>query len=309
MIFVSPRARLRSALPLLSLLAVPALLRPAQAQTIVTPPAAAPGTVAAVPAGPKRTATSVIVAAAIDTTGNADNARLALRAANAALNSTAGYAPAPAKSYQAISAAAMKDAEWSWPFTATDYQKIGKVSLAPHALTIAVTPGEEGSFSAVAEMMDTKSGGITGYGKGSSIAGENALQNAVTAAVVALGETATLPGIVISKPNGGFARLSLGTISGARGGARIEYLGDDGAPIAFGTIIDIAAGESLATVAPETAFPGLFVNQKVRLVTNPSRKNALPAAGDLFEKDYKDFERSFAVSLGVAAAVYYLAIR
>lgn len=305
----SSRPRFRSALPLLSLLAVPALLHPALAQTIVTAPVAATGTVAAIPTSPTRTATPVIVAAAIDTTGNAENARLALSAANAALNSTVGYSPAPAKAYQALAGAAMKNANWSWPFTATDYQKIGKASSAPHALTISVTPAADGGFSATAEMMDTKHGGITGLGRGSSIAGENALQNAVSAAVVALGETATIPGVIVSKPNGGMARLSLGTTSGARGGARIEYLGDEGQPIAVGTIIDIAAGESLATVAPETAFPGLFINQRVRLVTNPSQKNALATAGDLFDKDYKDFERSFAISLGVAAAVYYLAIR
>jgi hypothetical protein len=176
-------------------------------------------------------------------------------------------------------------------------------------MTIAVTPASDGSFSAVAEMYDTKTGGLTGYGRGSAAAADGALETAVGAAVVALGETATIPGIIVAVPNGGVTRLSLGTISGARGGARVEYLGENGAPIAFGTIIDIAPGESLATVAPETAFPGLFVNQRVRLVTNPTAQRALPTLSQLQEKDYRSFERNFGVSLAIAGAVYYLVTR
>lgn len=306
---VTSRARFRGALPLLSLLALPSLMHSAGAQTIVAPPAAAEGTVAAVPAGPARVAKPVIVAAAIDTSGNADNARKALGAANAALSATPGYTPAGAKAYAAIAGASIKDATWAWPFTATDYQKIGKAAGAGNALTVAVTPAADGSFSSVAELYDTKSGGIVGYGRGSAAAGDGALETSVGAAVVALGETATIPGIIVAKPNGGLTRLSLGTLSGARGGARIEYLGENGDPIGVGTIIEIAAGESLATVAPETAYPGLFVNQRVRLVTNPSAERALPTLAQLQDKEYKTFERNFAVSLAIAGAVYYIATR
>lgn len=303
MIHFAPRPR--PLLPLLCLVAAPALQLCAQAQTVVTPPAAAPGTVAVVPAGPQRVATPVLVAAAIDTSGNADNAKAALRAANAALDLTPGYAPAPSKSYQALSGTALKDADWSFPFTASDYQKIGKVAKAEKMMTISVTPGEGGSFSAVAEMMDSK-GALTGYGKGASSAPEGALELAVRSAVVALGETARLNGIVVSRPDGYRARLSLGTLGGARGGARIEYLGPNGEPIAFGTIIDIAAGEALATFAPETAVNDIFVNQRVRLTNNPTEKRALPTVSDRQEKDFRDFERSFGVSLAVVGAVYYL---
>lgn len=306
---VTSRARFKGALPLLSLLALSGLVQPADAQTIVSPPAAAEGTVAAVPAGPARVAKPVIVAAAIDTSGNQENARLALSAANAALNSTPGYSPAGPKAYAAVAGASLKDATWAWPFTATDYQKIGKIATAGHAMTIAVTPAGDGSFSAIAEMYDTKTGGLTGYGRGSAAAGDNALRSAVSSAVVALGETATIPGVIIAKPNGGVARLSLGTITGARGGARVEYLGENGDPIAFGTIIDIAPGDALATVAPETAFPGLFINQRVRLVTNPAADRALPNVAQLQEKDYRSFERNFGISLAIAGAVYYLSTR
>ena len=304
-----PASRFRLALPLLSLLAVPALSQIAGAQVIVTPPAAPEGTVAAVPAGPKHTALPVIVAAAIDTTGDADNAKKALRAANYALGLTPGYTPATDKMYQALAGASIKDADWSFPFSATDYQKIGKVSKAAKAMTISVTPGADGSFSAVAEMSDVKSGGLTGYGKGFSNAAEGALELAVRSAVVALGETATIPGIVVSRPDGYTARLSLGTLSGARGGARIEYLGADNQPIAFGTIIDIAAGESLATFAPETAVNEIYTNQRVRLVSNPSATRALPTMSQLQDKDYKSFERNFGFSLALAGAVYYLHAR
>lgn len=301
--------RSRLALPLLGLLAAPAFHSTSAAQTIVSPPAAAPGTVAVVPAGPKREAMSVIVASAIDTSGDADNAKKALRAANAALGMTPGYSAASAKSYEALAGASLKDADWAFPFTATDFQKMGKVSKAARAMTISVTPGGDGSFSAIAEMSDTGTGGLIGYGKGISNAAEGALELAVRSAVVQLGETAKLNGIVISRPDGYTARLSLGTLSGARGGARVEYIGGEGEPIAFGTIIDIAAGEALATFAPETAVNDIFINQRVRLVNNPTERRSLPSISKLQDKDFASFERSFGFSLALAGAVYYLAAR
>jgi hypothetical protein len=307
-------ARFRRALPLLSLLAVPAMSHSASAQTVVTPPAAAAGTAVAVPGGPKLTGTPVIIAAAIDTTGNPETAKRALVVANAALKATPGYQPVGESGYAPLSKSStesnMKGIDWQWPFTATDYQKIGKAAKVPAALTISVTPQPDGTYKAVAEMYRTKDGALTGYGKGSSVnGGESALDEAVSSAVVALGETAQIPGVIVSKPMGNMARVSFGTINGARGGARVEYIGDDGEPVAFGTIVDIAAGESLATVAPETAFPGLFVNQRVRLVNNPTEKRALPTTAELQDKEYKTFERNFAFSALLATAVYYLAIK
>ncbi|HEX8463327.1 MAG TPA: hypothetical protein VF627_01800 [Abditibacterium sp.] len=313
---VTPRARFLSvcgALPVVSLLALPGL-RPAAAQTVIAPPAAN-GTVAVVPAGPKRVAASVIIAAAIDTSGNAENAKRAISAANTALQATPGYAPMPPSGYAPLSsgqaAAAFKGLDFSYPFTASDYQAIGKATKAPNALTISVTPAADGTFSAVAELMRTQDGALVGYGKGTSTAGatgDDLLDSAVASAVIALGETARIGGVVISKPAGGLARLSLGTQSGARGGARVEYLGETGQPIAFGTIIDISAGESLATVAPETAFPGLFVNQRIRLVTNPTAARATPTVAEKQDKDYREFERHFAFSFALVGAVYVLAI-
>ena len=290
-------------------------LRPAMAQTVVTPPAAATGTVAVLPAGPTRSGTPVIVASAVDTSGDADIAKRALGLANAALANTPGYAPMPTSEYAPLSAnlakSSMKPVDWSYPLTATDFQRIGKAGgtkrTIPRALTIAVSPITDG-YNAVAELYDTRNGALVGYGRGTGT-GENGLESAVSSAVVALGETATLNGIIVSKPSGNVARLSLGLTTGARGGARIEYLGDNGEPIAFGTIFDIAAGEALATVAPETAYPNLYVNGRVRLVQNPSAKRALPTAKEVSDREFAQFEKSFALSLGTAAAVYYLAIR
>ena len=316
---VTPRARFRhsfrGALPILSLLALPALVRPASAQTIVTAPAAGNGATAALPGGPTRVATPVIIAAAIDTSGNADNARRALSAANAALQAAPGYSPMPQSGYAPLSngqaAAALKNLDFAYPFAASDYQAIGKITKAPSALTISVTPAADGTFSAAAELMRTSDGALIDYGQGTSAAGatgDDILNSAVSAAVIDLGKTAVIPGIVISKPNGGLARLSLGTHSGARGGARVEYLDANDQPIARGTIIDISAGESLATVAPETAYPSLFINQRIRLVSNPTEKRALPTVAEKQEKDYRQFERNFALSAALVGAVYVLAI-
>ncbi len=307
----------KSALRLLPLL--PVLLAfgsRAHAQTVVSPPAADAGTIAVVPAGPTRGGTPVLVAAVVDTTGNADTAKKALQLAPQALAQTPGYSPLSASEYPAVSAAlakaAAKGVDWSFPFTSTDYIKLGKATKATRAMTLTVSPAGDG-FGAVAELYDTKIGVLTGYGRGTSgtgLTGDAALSSAITSAVVALGQTATIPGIVLSKPSVGgtyVARLSLGTLSGARAGARIEYLGDTGQPIAFGTLFDIAAGEGLASIAPEIAYPDIFVNQRVRLVNNPLEKRALPTSRQRDEKEFNQFERNFAISVAVGTAVYYIA--
>ncbi|BCM89196.1 hypothetical protein IAD21_01040 [Abditibacteriota bacterium] len=306
-----------SALRLLPLLPVLlAIGTRAHAQTVVTPPASAEGTVAVVPAGPTRSGAPVLIVAVVDTSGNADTAKKALNLAPKALAQTPGYSPVSASDYPSVSAAltkaATKDTDWSYPFTSTDYIKLGKVTKMTRAMTLSVTPAGDG-YTAIAELYDTKMGVLTGYGRGTSAAGQtgdDALSSAIADAVRALGQTATIPGIVLAKPSMGgtyVARLSLGTLSGARGGARIEYLGDNGEPIAFGTLFDIAAGEGLATVAPEAAYPDIFVNQRVRLINNPIEKRALPTARQRDEKEFDKFEKNFAVLVGVGTAVYLIA--
>ena len=299
-------ARLRASVPVVALAGALLLSAAAHAQTVVTK--AGTSAVGVVPGNPTRVGALTVVAAAIDTSGDAEVAKRALAYANAALKATPGYSPLAPSDYAPLGEKLAKDAlktDWGWPFTASDYQKIGKLGKAPNAMTISVTP-VAGGYDAVAEMYDTKRGALVGYGRANA-SGDDALQNAIGDAVTQLGVTATLDGIIISKPNGYLARLSLGTIAGGRGGARVEYLDGLGNPIAFGTIFDIAPGEALATVAPETAYSRLGVNGRVRIVNNPTSKRATPDFTEKANKEYKSFETEFGISLVAAAAVYYLA--
>ncbi len=297
-------------LPVLALagaLLVPTTFVPTMAQAQTTVTKAGASAVGVVPGNPMRTGAVTVVAAAIDTSGNAETAKLALGYANAALTMTPGYSPMAASDYAPLSEKLAKAAlktDWGWPFTASDYQKIGKLGKAPNAMTISVTP-VAGGYDAVAEMYDTARGALVGYGRANA-SGDDALQNAIGDAVTQLGVTATLNGIIISKPNGYLARLSLGTNAGARGGARVEYLDGAGNPVAFGTIFDIAPGEALATVAPETAYSRLNINGRVRIVENPSVKRALPDFTKLGDQEFKSFETKFGISLAAAAAVYFI---
>ncbi len=276
----------------------------AQAQTVLTPPATKEGTVAVTPNGPTRAGVSIIVAAVVDKSGNADNAKEALKFATSALKLTPGYDPLAISDYAPVTAALTKaglDTDWGWPFTATDYQKIGKASTAKRILTLEVEP-VGATFGATAEVYDSKRGALIGFGKATA----STLEQAVQSAIVKLGDTVTLPGIVISKPAGYLARISIGEKEGARGGARIEYLDENGDPFAYGTLFDLAAGEGVATVAPESAYSRVFINQKVRLINNPPKQRALPTSEKLAEKTYADFEKSFGVAVGVATAAYFI---
>ena len=293
-------------LPVLALSGALLLSSAAHAQTTITKDGSS--AVGFVPGSPTRAGAVTVVAAAVDTSGDAEVAKRALAYANDALKATPGYSPMADSDYKPPSEKLAKEAtktDWGWPFTASDYQKIGKLGKTPNAMTITVSPTGNG-YDAVAEMYDTARGALVGYGKASAT-GDDALQSSIGDAVTQLGETVTLDGIVISKPNGYLARLSLGTLAGARGGARVEYLDSAGNPIAFGTIFDIAPGEALATVAPETAYNRLFVNTKVRLVNNPTPKRALPDFTKKSEQEFNKFQNQFGVAIAVAAAVYYIA--
>lgn len=279
----------------------------ATAETTITD-----GAVTAVPAGPKRIQSTVIVAAAVDTAGNADLAHQALVAANKALGQTPGYSPMPNSEYAAVAdkdaVATLKDVDYGYPFTATDFQKIGKATKAPYALTVAIAP-EAGGYKATAELYDTKTGGLKNIGTGvSTAATPEGLDSAVTAAVIGLGQTATFNGVLLSKPGAYMAHITGGELTGVRGGARVEYL-ENGAPIAYGTVIELGQSTSVATVAPETAFPSLYTNMHIRVVNNPTEKRALPTQTAVEEKEFKRFENSFAISTAGALAVYYLVIR
>jgi len=173
------------------------------------------------------------------------------------------------------------------------------------ALTITVTPNGA-NYGAAAELYDTSNGALVGYGAGVSVDGADPLASAVSRAVTALSNTATFNAVVLSKPGGYNTRISVGEQQGARAGSRVEYL-QNGVPIAFGTLVDLGFAESVATVAPETAFPAISFNTAVRIVNTPTAKRAMPSQADLINKDQARFERNFAISVGIATAVYYIA--
>lgn len=309
----------------LSLLALPLLALPAVAQTTMAQPAVEqtvtpPGMTESVVVGggpmrakptAKNRGMSVAIVGAVDTTGNVDNARAALKAANSALNMTPGYSAKAISEYPALSAdetaKAMANLDWGYPFAASDYQKVGKSLKVQRAMTISVTPNG-GGYDALAELFDTKTGGLIGRGTSTSAFNateETALSSAVQNAVIELGRTATFDGIVISRPNGYATRLSLGAMSGVRSGARVEYM-MNGLTVAYGTVIDLGAGESLATIAPETALPQIYPNMLVRVVNNPSRERATLTAEQIQDKEFKRFETNFGVSAAIAGAIYLI---
>lgn len=293
-----------------SVLALPALISAsASAQTVITKD----GTAAAVPAGPARVAPAVLVACAVDTAGNADVAKQALISANKALAETPGYDPAPASAYAAIADGAAKDAlkgiDYGYPFTATDFQAMGKATKAPYAITVSVATAN-GGYKSTVELYDTKDGSLRNLGTGTSTEISPAgLDASILSAVTALSRSATVPGVVLQKNGAYTVNITGGEINGVRNGSRVEFLDYNGVPFAYGSIIELNASTSVATVAPETAFTDIHPNLKTRIVNIPSAKKALPTTSERIEKDYAKFEKAFAVSLAGLTAAYYLWIK
>lgn len=299
--------------------------------TATAVPGRAPGKV--VPRGLKAG-----VVAATDTSGDLEMATRALAIANAALSRSPGYTVVPPRDV----AGSLSKANIRWPFTTTDYQTLRKSLKIDRALAVAVTPGTlndtSAAYSAVVELYDTTTGGLVGRGEGNStvtpppapvvtdvapaadgttvvpiappaVAETDWQMRAVDAAVInaieAMNQPATLTGVVVARPDGYRARLSLGEIHGIRNGARIEYL-VNGLPVAYGTVIDLGRGESLATIAPEAAAPAVFNNMQVRTATNPPLGLAGPTGAQLDEKEWRRFEREFGIAAAIAGAAYLI---
>ena len=263
--------------------------------------------------------TQVAVVAALDAGGDAAVANRALQAANAALMASPTYTAVPA----ATVARGLGTMKLGWPLTTINYQTIGKSLKAPLAMTIVVNQGPQAdagsNYTAVAELYDTKTGGLIGHGQGSFTARpvegaadanlwQSAVDGAVAAAIASFDQAPVLSGIVVSRPAAYQARLSLGTIRGLRNGARIEYL-SNGQPIAHGTVIDVGDAEALATIVPEAALPGIMVNTRFRTISNPSAAQAGLTTVQREEQEWNRFERSFALSALAAALLYYTVIR
>ena len=140
---------------------------------------------------------------------------------------------------------------------------------------------------------------------------ERAVDGAVARAVFDLNRPIQVRGVVLNKiARSGvkgaplFTRISLGELSGARVGTPIEYLSPQGERIGFGTIVDLAPGESLATVAPEAAYGNLHMNCEVRSLDNPPLARAGSPVYSNDEREWARFERSFGLALGIAGAAY-----
>lgn len=130
-----------------------------------------------------------------------------------------------------------------------------------------------------------------------------ALGGAVFRAVQELNRPISLSGRVISIPGAYQARVSLSELKGLRNGARIEFL-EGGQPVAYGTVSSVGSGEALVTVAPEYAFPSVYVNMKVRNVNNPTIVRAGMTDDQRDEKEFRRFETEFGIDLAVAGLLY-----
>lgn len=302
--------------------------------TVSTPTQAAPAvTVMPGSTGAYTKGMSVAVIAATDSSGDVDMARRALVAANNTITHWPGYAAiAPGNVANALSRLNIHG-----ELVGPDYVNIGKKLKAQRLLTITLQPGQLGdnsaNYTAIAEMYDANSGGIVGRGQapftatpdtlgagggtgGAAPTGGNltigdtlrrsAVDNAVAAAIQAIDDPAPLSGIVVSLPEAYQARISLGERSGIRNGARIEYL-QNGQPIAYGTVVDVGTGEAVATIASEAAAPAVMLNTEFRTVSNPSRARAGLTAREIEDKEWRKYERNFAIgAIPALAYQYYL---
>jgi hypothetical protein len=132
-----------------------------------------------------------------------------------------------------------------------------------------------------------------------------AVDGAILRAVEQMNEPATLRGVIVSLPGGYTARLSKGAMHGLRNGARIEYT-FRGQTIAYGTAFDVGPGESLATVAPERAFPLLNVNGDFHTVSNPVIGAMGKSRDYISDREFSRFETEFGLGAGIAGLAYLL---
>lgn len=258
----------------------------------------------------------VAVVAASDSSGNKDVALRALQAANIGLERQPGYIVADPQEV----AHALKDANLQWPFAPKQYPKIRKkLEKADRVLSIAVSPqpGTNATYNAVAELYDTTTGGLVGRGESlytvsspspDSNTGDpqmRAVDGAVLGAIYEMSKPAVLNGVVVSRPQGYNVRISLGTFAGLRNGSRIEYLAD-GKPFAYGTAISVGTGDSLATVAPESAFNKVQVNTPFRTVNIPAEGLRGLSRAEISKKEFDKFSKTFAVGAALATIAYLI---
>lgn len=110
-------------------------------------------------------------------------------------------------------------------------------------------------------------------------------------------------GIVISRPGCNAARISMGTKNCLKVGSRIEYL-RNGLQFATGTITSLNFTDSVATISPLTADHYVGVNTDIRVLEIPAVASG-PSQEELDNREFRRFERDFAISALIAAGVYY----
>lgn len=132
-----------------------------------------------------------------------------------------------------------------------------------------------------------------------------AVDGAILRAIAQMNEPAAISGIIVSLPGGYNARLSKGIMHGIRNGARIEYT-FGGQTIAYGTVIDAGKGESIATVAPERAFPLLTINGDFKTVSNPVAGAMGKSRDEIEDKEFSKFEKEFGLGASLAGLAYLL---
>jgi hypothetical protein len=285
------------------------------------------------------------VVAATDTSGNLEMATRALAIANAALTRLPGYIVVPPRDVAgSLSKSNIRWPFTTTDYqTLRRNLKIDRALAV--AVTPGTINDTSAAYSAVVELYDTNTGGLVGRGEGNSTISPppttadaapatdgttvvltppadgttvvatppaadtdwhlRAVDAAVINAIEVMNQPATVDGIVVARPDGYLARLSMGELQGVRTGTRIEYL-FNGAPVAYGTIIDLGRGESVATIAPEAAAPHIFNNMPVRTATIPALGLAGPTAVQLEESEWRKFERDFGVTAAIAGAAYLI---
>jgi len=311
------RSKLYRWIPLLTLAIIPL---GGIAYADATPPAAADAPASQQKKTSKNTPQAiglkVAVVAASDSSDNQETALRALQAANIGLQRQPGYQIA---NPQAV-AEALQKAGLQWPFAPKQYPQARKaLDKADRVLSVSVSPqtGANATYKAIVELVDTKTGGLVGRGEAlytvSSPAPDTqdgdpqmrAVDGAVLGAIADMCKPATLNGVVISRPRGYAARISLGSLGGLRNGARIEYLAD-GTPIAYGTVIDLGTGESIATIAPESAYGKVQVNTPFRTADIPPAGLMGPSRSEISQKEFDSFAKEFSIASALASIAYLI---
>ena len=285
------------------------------------------------------------VVGATEVEGNVSAARRGLAAASAAISVLPGYTGVPAgevaRAMSTLKGDALRLPEYQHLKKAIRADRVLSLVLTPGLATDA-----DATYTAVVELYDTTTGGLVGRGESTftatgeattpapetSVPGANeargtlvngvngtlperAVDGAVARAVFALNNPVIQRGVVLSKSATSntkgaplFARISLGEREGMRAGTPIEYI-VGGERVGFGTIVDLGAGEAVATVAPETAFSRIFVNTEVRNVDNPPLARSGMSQRQRDDREFARFEREFGIAFLGSLAAYYLIAR